>query len=173
MTQQKKEYLNHAFKWGSIVGFAYFVWNIIGFYSGFEKKLYFADIFFIFEIMLIFAMFYSYRKKHKEEQIKFGKMAIMGLILSLIISFFYIIYIFVRMEKLDALFFPELMNQVSLAAKQTMHIDYSKIITPNNLPFVKVSIIFAMYVGMFINTMIYTLITILFFRLNERMYTRK
>ncbi len=168
-----KEYINHAFKWGSIIGFILFIWYLIAYYAHLENSIYLADIFFFVLIMLLFAMFFSYKRSKKNVVIKFPQLFSMGVIACLVISFFYILYFVLKMQILDPLFFNQYITDAVELIKQSMNIDYSQFITQQNTTLLKISMCFGLYVMTTINILIYTLIVILFYIFFEKLYRPK
>lgn len=173
MTKEKKEYTNYAFYWGSIIGFATFVWYLIGFFTDFEKKVIFGDIYFFIEVSLILWMFLRYRRMQEDKKLKFGRMMYMAFITSLIIAGFYAIYFVVRMTKLDPLFFSNYVYEASKAMKSIVGIDYASLINKQNIGIVKVSFIISLYFSSVFNTMIYALIVAGVIKFNERFYFKQ
>lgn len=173
MKKTTKEYINHAFRWGSIIGFVSFVWNLIVYYAHWDNNIYLADLFFFVLIMLMFAMFFSYKRTNKDKVVKFSKLFSIGCIACLVISFFYVLYFVLRMQILDPLFFNNYMSEVVELMKQAMNVDYSQFVTPQTTPMLKVSLCIGLYITTTINMIIYTLIVILFYTLSEKLYRPK
>jgi uncharacterized membrane protein YhdT len=94
-----------------------------------EKGQWFDDVYFFIEIAMIAWMMVAYKKTQIDNRVKFSRYFMLGLIASLVISLFYMIYFVVRVTKLDVLFFDNYMNE-AITQLKTMGIDYSKVFTP-------------------------------------------
>ena len=172
MTEDRKEYMKFTFRWGSIIGFVTFMWYVTGFFTGWERMLYFNDLYFIADVLLIGYMIISYKKEHIEEQLKFSKIMSMGFYSALIVALFYAVYFLLRITKLDPLFFQVYMNNVTQVMKTGFNADYSQILTPQTMPLFKGAFVFSMYITSFISSMIYTLFLAAIISLNRKIYGR-
>jgi uncharacterized membrane protein YhdT len=169
MTDSTKEYMQHSFRFGSLIGFVTFIYYVVGFYLGFEKGQWFDDVYFFIEIAMIAWMMVAYKKTQIDNRVKFSRYFMLGLIASLVISLFYVIYFVVRVTKLDVLFFDNYMNE-AITQLKTMGIDYSKVFTQQNKPFFEVVFFISIYIGNLISNLFYVLLLSWFMSLNNRMY---
>ena len=169
MTEEKKTYLQHAFRYGTIIGFISFVYYLLGFYTELEKHTFiFDNIYFFISIVLLVTMMVKYRKI-QENKVKFWRYMAIGLVASTVISFFVSAYLFVRIMVLD----PFMIYSIASMVEQSMK-SYS--IDINNealLPVLKASYVFANFLVGIFNNMMYILLISLFMTLNNRIYNRK
>ncbi|MBR1626508.1 MAG: DUF4199 domain-containing protein [Bacteroidales bacterium] len=162
-----------AFRWGSIIGFFTLVYYLTGFYTGWDKSLYFNDVYFFVEIAMIAWMIVTYRKENELEYVKFSRIMLIGFYASLIIAGFYTLYFFLRMERLDTMFFQTYFSQVLTMIKEQFNIDYSKAVTPQMNTLFKASFLFSLYISSIISNMIYTLLLAAFMSFNQRIYKKQ
>lgn len=170
---EKQSNFKFAFRWGSIIGFITLVYYLIGFYTGFEKQLYFSDIYFFMDIALIALMITEYRKEMQLTELKFKRILLIGMYSALVVAGFYALYFFLRMNRLEPLFFQAYIGDVIKMIKEQFDIDYSQMFKPQMMGMFKGVFLFSIYVSSFISSMIYTLLLAAFFTLNRRVYKRK
>lgn len=162
-----------AFRWGSIIGLVTLIYFLVGFYTGLERRLYFGDFYFFVEIGLISWMFVAYKKENELDRLKFSKMMLLGCYAALFIALFYAMYFFVKIMKLDPLFFQSILGQIVDMMENSLSVDYFKDMTPQMMVVAKVSFLISTYISSFFNTMVYTLLLALFVTINQRIYARR
>ncbi|MGP1515207.1 MAG: DUF4199 domain-containing protein [Bacteroidales bacterium] len=172
LNKKKDSVFKFAFRWGSIIGFVTLIYYIVGFYTGWDKMLYFKDVYFFIEILLIAWTMNTYKRERGLIQIKFSSLILIGFYVSLVVALFYIIYFFLRISRLDPLFMNNYIVEVIELIKKEFNIDYSQLITPQIAKLFKAAFIFSMYISSIISTMIYTLLLASFMTLNQRINKR-
>lgn len=169
MTEEKKIYLQHAFRYGSIAGFISFVYYLIGFYSGFEKNSFiFDNLYFFISMAVIVAMMVTYRKQNADKKIKFSRFFTLGFVAIVIVSLFMTAYTIIRVLVLDPFLIVNVMELTQQSLKSYGFADMSN---PNMLPVVKSAYIFASFLTSVFNNTIYILLISAFMVLNNKIYT--
>lgn len=169
MTEEKKTYLQHAFRYGTIIGFISFVYYLLGFYTELEKHTFLYDnIYFFITVVMLIAMMVKYRKM-QDNKVKFWRYMAIGFVACVVISFFISAYLFVRIMVLDPFMIYNIVSIVEQSMK-AYNIDMSN---PSLLPVLKVSYIFANFLVSIFNNMMYILLISLFMTLNNRIYNKK
>ncbi len=169
MTEEKKTYLQHAFRYGTIIGFISFVYYLIGFYTELEKHTFlFDNIYFFISIVLLITMMVKYRRM-QESKVKFWRYMTIGFVASVVISFFISAYVFVRIMVLD----PFMVYNIASMVEQSMKaysIDFGN---EALLPVLKGTYVFANFLVGIFNNMVYILLISLFMTMNNRIYNKK
>ncbi len=172
-TNETKTPFQFAFRWGSIIGFITLLYYLIGFYTKFERFVYFADIYFLIEIALIGVMITKYKRENNVLTLKFSKMIKICFYASIIIAAFYALYFALKIIKLDPLFFQTYMSEVFKLMQESFQVDYSANMTPQTYSVFKASFVFATYLSFVFNTMFYSLLLCAFISFNQKLYIRK
>lgn len=169
MTEEKKTYLQHAFRYGTIIGFISFVYYLIGFYTELEEHTFlFDNIYFFISIVLLITMMVKYRRM-QESKVKFWRYMAIGFVASVVISFFISAYVFVRIMVLD----PFMVYNIASMVEQSMKaysIDFGN---EALLPVLKGTYVFANFLVGIFNNMVYILLISLFMTMNNRIYNKK
>lgn len=169
MTEEKKTYLQYAFRYGTIIGFISFIYYLVGFYTELEKHTFlFDNIYFFISIVLLITMMVKYRRM-QESKVKFWRYMTIGFVASVVISFFISAYVFVRIMVLD----PFMVYNIASMVEQSMKaysIDFGN---ETLLPVLKGSHVFANFLVGIFNNMVYILLISLFMTMNNRIYNKK
>lgn len=169
MTEEKKTYLQHAFRYGTIIGFISFVYYLIGFYTELEEHTFlFDNIYFFISIVLLITMMVKYRRM-QESKVKFWRYMAIGFVASVVISFFISAYVFVRIMVLD----PFMVYNIASMVEQSMKaysIDFGN---EALLPVLKGTYVFANFLVGIFNNMVYILLISLFMTMNNRIHNKK
>ena len=139
-----------------------------GFFTELDKNAFFSDIYFFAEVLLIMYMFLSYKRVKPE--VKTRQLIFIGFISSLVIALFYTLYFFLRITKLDPLFFDNYMHEVTALTKDKMPHVYP--LPEGYYGIMKAGFLIVIYLSSVISSMIYTLVAVLFIRMNERIYKK-
>lgn len=174
MTEEKKIYLQHSFRWGSIIGFVSFIYYLVCFYTKFEKNtMIFNNIYFFLSMGLLIAMFTVYRRQMGETKVKYGRYVLMGLVASVVTSFFTTLFLWVRMKFLDPFHFSQVLIIIQESMKDYKFIDTNTLASnPNFIPMMKVSYLFSNFIMSIVSNLLYILIIAWAMTMNTRFYNR-
>ena len=161
-----------AFRWGSIIGFFTLIYYIIGFFTGWDKLIYFSDIYFLIEVILLVWMMVMYSRERSGEEIKFSRYVQIGFYATIVIAIFYTIYFAIRVFKLDPFFIQNYISQFVDMAQQQFGEDYSMLSKIQVNATFKVAFLFTIFVSNIISNMFYILLLSLFMMLNKKIYRR-
>ncbi|MDO5760157.1 MAG: hypothetical protein Q4Q06_03950, partial [Bacteroidota bacterium] len=164
MTQEKKIYLQHSFRYGSIIGFVSFLYYLIGYYTGLEKKTFvFDNLYFFISMAMLIVMMVKYRRM-QSTRVKFSRYVAMGFVASVVIAFFLSAYLFIRIMVLDTY----MIYQIISIVEQTLQ-DYEfPALSTANINVFKISYVFANFLVNIFNNMIYVLLISAFMVFNSR-----
>lgn len=166
MTEEKKTYLQYAFRYGTIIGFISFLYYLIGYYTGFDKKVFiFDNLYFIIFITMFIVMMSKYRFV-QTTKIKFSRYVSIGFIASVVIAFFVSAYSLIRVMVLD----PYIIYQVISLGESVLPNYKLPEMTPAMLNIFKVSYVFANFLVNIFNNMVYVLIISAFMVWNNKIY---
>lgn len=169
MTEEKKTYLQYAFRYGTIIGFVSFLYYLIGYYTGFDKKVFiFDNLYFIIFITLFIIMMSKYRFV-QTTKIKFSRYLTIGFIASVVIAFFISAYSLIRVMVLD----PYMIYQVISLSESILPNYKFPELTPSMLNVLKVLYVFANFLVSIFNNMIYVLIISAFMVWNNKIYDKR
>ncbi|GEM_PF-2199505 len=168
MTEEKKTYLQHAFRYGTIIGFVSFIYYLIGFYTGFEEKVFiFDNLYFFLSVALFIVMMSKYRNM-QQGKVKFSRYLAIGFVASVITAFFISAYTFIRVTVLDTY----LIYQIISLVEKAMPTYQLPELTSSTLGILKISYVFANFFVNIFNNMIYIMLISAFMVWNSRMYNR-
>lgn len=153
-----KNIWKYGFNWGSIVGAAYFLGRIIGFYLKIENSFFWGLLVsFIIVFGLGYAMLYYKRSISPKEEIKFGKYFAMGTVMSLFMSLFTTLFMLLYVTKLNTGYFSDFMSSYMKVMQGSSYgiqiTDYSMIERIVKIGFIPVG-----YVTDFIGNLFYVLL---------------
>jgi len=108
---KSKNIWKYGFNWGSIIGGAFFVYHIIGFFLKIEANFLWG---LLGTFIIVFGMGWSmvnYKKNVLKENLKFGKFFALGTIMSLFISIFFLFFMFLYVAKLNTTYLDNFLLQ--------------------------------------------------------------
>jgi len=153
-----KNIWKYGFNWGSVVGGAYFLGRVIGFYLKIESSFFWGLLVsFIIVFGLGYAMINYRRNVSQTQEIKFSRFFAIGTVMSLFISLFTTLFMVLYVTKLNPEYFSDFMSsymKVMQSSSYGIQIkDYSII---ENI--VKIGFIPVGYVTDFIGNLFYVLL---------------
>ncbi|MBR1768922.1 MAG: DUF4199 family protein [Bacteroidales bacterium] len=171
MTEERKTYLQHAFNYGSILGFFSFCWYLTGFYLGFDKHpMIYDNIYFFISISIIIAMMISYRRMQENQTVKFSRFFTIGFVATTICALFISAFAIIRIAVLDPYFIYTFASSASQYL-QEYNITYN-IDSPSLINVFKISYVIANFFVCILNNIIYILLISAFMTLNNRIYNK-
>lgn len=108
---KSKNIWKYGFNWGSIIGGAFFVYHIIGFFLKIEANFLWG---LLGTFIIVFGMGWSminYKKSVLKENLKFGKFFALGTIMSLVISLFFVLFMVLYVAKLNTTYLDNFLLQ--------------------------------------------------------------
>lgn len=154
---KSKNIWKYGFNWGSIIGGAFFVYHIIGFFLKIEANFIWG---LLGTFIIVFGMGWSminYKKGVLKENLKFGKFFALGTIMSLVISLFFIFFMVLYIAKLNTTYLDNFLLQYQDVLDSTG----SEVDIVNNPLFMKtIRIVFfpSIYIFDFIGNLFYVLL---------------
>ncbi|MCF0210639.1 MAG: DUF4199 domain-containing protein [Bacteroidales bacterium] len=171
MTEEKKAYLQYAFRYGSIAGFIMFLYNLLGFYTKFENKLLFSDIGFAITLFFLLYVFRHYRRLYSNQNIKFGRYFAIGCLVTLCIAAFNTLYLYLKITILDPFYFTQVLNAMFEMMKE-YKINNIELFTenPQLIPVMKASFLFTSFILSFVGNILYVLLLAWTMVINKKIY---
>lgn len=108
---KNKNIWKYGFNWGSIIGGAFFVYHIIGFFLKIDTSFIWG---LLGTFIIVFGMGWSmvnYKKNILKENLKFGKFFALGTIMSLVISIFFLFFMVLYVAKLNTTYLDNFLLQ--------------------------------------------------------------
>lgn len=168
MTEEKRTYLQHAFRYGSIIGFVSFLYYLLGYYLEFEKNTFiFDNVYFFFTVTMFITMMIKYRRT-QTGRVKFMRYLSIGFVASVVVAFFVSAYLVIRIMVLDPFMIYNIVSMVEQSMKG-YNIDMTN---PSVLPIMKISYVFANFLVNIFNNMMYILLISAFMVWNNRLYEK-